>query len=241
LHHQLPTKICYGRPDRETIQELPVAIITHVMRKKPSASNPRQPRPLRVRFLPSWNSKSCGGVMLSSPRPPTRAIAANHITHWRNVALTAALCARDRLRSTGFQTADDPGVQGLIIGLGAFGYRAEHLFFQAPCLNNLGHAAWKTLGGRRRFCWLTPRKSTSYSCPAQSCDRGEYAPKSLRGVVESDQISLGSVRGPKFNACLGLLSIARERARCRPEAFQLAAERMSPVGHWPSFRSGLAR
>lgn len=42
------------------IAELPIVIVTHVVRNKPSASNPRQPRPLRVRFLPSWNSKSCG-------------------------------------------------------------------------------------------------------------------------------------------------------------------------------------
>jgi hypothetical protein len=37
----------------EVTQELPVAIITHVMSKKLSASNPRQPRPRSARFLPS--------------------------------------------------------------------------------------------------------------------------------------------------------------------------------------------
>jgi hypothetical protein len=67
----------------EAIQELPVEIITHATRKRPSASNPRQPRPLKARFLPSWNSKSCGVVMLGSPWPPSPVLTANHIAHWR--------------------------------------------------------------------------------------------------------------------------------------------------------------
>jgi hypothetical protein len=128
----------------EVIQELPVAIITHVMRKKPSANSPRQPRPLSARFLPSWNSKSCGWVMVSPPRPPTRAIAANNITHWRKVAARCFL--RQGPPQHRFQTADVPRVQGLIVGFGTF----SHPFTQA-----VGHAERKFQLSRASFWYCT--------------------------------------------------------------------------------------
>jgi hypothetical protein len=66
---------------------LPIVIVTHVVRNKPSASNPRQPRPLKARFLPSLEFKIMRGGHLGSLCPPTRAIASHHACHWWNVAV----------------------------------------------------------------------------------------------------------------------------------------------------------
>jgi len=118
LHQRLPIRLTMVVRIGEAIQVIPVAIVTHVISKRPSARSPRQPRPLRARFLPSWNSKSCDSAILASPCPPTRPVAANQVAHGRNVARFSTSIVRGWPRSgTGFKAANDPSVQRLIVSL----------------------------------------------------------------------------------------------------------------------------